>query len=206
MFCWTDSMIVLGWLRKHPQQLNTFVANRTAEILVRGKDAVWGHVSTKTNPADCASRGMKPKELLVHNLWWSGPEWLQLSPEQWPNSKLDDVELPEIKPLHAMNAVIENDMLARYSTLRRLLRVTALCKRFLLRVRGTRLHGAIQPSETTSALVNWIRVIQRRHFQAELKNLESNKNIDPKSNIFSLNPFIDTEGILRKMQKMQNAN
>ena len=39
----------------------------------------WGHVAGVANPADCASHGLLPSELLAHNLWWDGPLWLQLS-------------------------------------------------------------------------------------------------------------------------------
>ena len=45
---------------------------------------IWNHVPTDSNPADCASRGLLPKDLLEHSLWWNGPSWLQVEPPQWP--------------------------------------------------------------------------------------------------------------------------
>ncbi|UYV69975.1 hypothetical protein LAZ67_7001363 [Cordylochernes scorpioides] len=55
--------------------LKTFVANRVAEIhrLVSG---VWCHVDGRQNPADCASRGIFPSDLVEHPLWLNGPPWL----------------------------------------------------------------------------------------------------------------------------------
>lgn len=35
----------------------------------------WHHIKRKENPADCASRGISPSKLSVHNLWWNGPSW-----------------------------------------------------------------------------------------------------------------------------------
>nr|XP_026498604.1 uncharacterized protein LOC113402535 [Vanessa tameamea]XP_026498685.1 uncharacterized protein LOC113402600 [Vanessa tameamea]XP_026500528.1 uncharacterized protein LOC113404014 [Vanessa tameamea] len=55
---WTDSTVVLAWINDHPSRWKTFVANRTSEILTNMKASQWFHVSTKDNPADCASRGI----------------------------------------------------------------------------------------------------------------------------------------------------
>ena len=44
----------------------------------------WNHVSGQHNPADCASRGLFPSELVQHSLWWDGPQWLKQPPADWP--------------------------------------------------------------------------------------------------------------------------
>ena len=44
----------------------------------------WNHVEGTENPADCASCGMYPPELLEHELWWDGPSWLHHNPSHWP--------------------------------------------------------------------------------------------------------------------------
>lgn len=65
----------------------------------------WGHVVSEDNPADCASRGIFPSELLNNDLWWSGPSWLKLLPSKWPRNILPaDVtheEAEELKLLFA---------------------------------------------------------------------------------------------------------
>ncbi|XP_075167730.1 uncharacterized protein LOC142239861 [Haematobia irritans] len=83
-FFWTDSTIVLAWLKKPPCAWSTFVGNRVSEILENvGKDK-WRHVDSKDNPADVASRGCTPSELQSHLLWWHGPQWLKLPRDRWP--------------------------------------------------------------------------------------------------------------------------
>ncbi|CAG9093618.1 unnamed protein product [Plutella xylostella] len=74
---WTDSTVVLAWLRGLPNRWNTFVSNRVSEILTILDVEQWSHVSTLCNPADCSSRGLEPSELTEHSLWWNGPNWLR---------------------------------------------------------------------------------------------------------------------------------
>ena len=80
---WCDSTIVLAWLDGAPKRYKTYVGNRIASII---PSVAWRHVPTQDNPADCASRGLTPKELKFHDLWWNGPSWLYHQPVSTPNS------------------------------------------------------------------------------------------------------------------------
>ncbi|XP_047538564.1 uncharacterized protein LOC125072096 [Vanessa atalanta] len=73
---WTDSTIVLAWLRGHPSRWKTFVANRVSDILTTLESNQWSHVKSGENPADIASRGMTPSDLQNNVLWMNGPSWL----------------------------------------------------------------------------------------------------------------------------------
>ena len=50
---WTDSTIVLCWMKESPRQLKTFVGNCVAEIVELIPFAHWNHVGGNENPADC---------------------------------------------------------------------------------------------------------------------------------------------------------
>ncbi|XP_076547398.1 uncharacterized protein LOC143305950 [Osmia lignaria lignaria] len=68
-FYWTDSAIVLHWLRTSPHLLKTFVANRISEIQSETTISDWRHVPTTDNPADLISRGQTPEEFLRPSIW-----------------------------------------------------------------------------------------------------------------------------------------
>lgn len=66
-YFWTDSEIVLIWLKKSTSQLKTFVANRVAAIQHKTTEHgfIWSWVAGLENPADLASRGLTPRKLLI---------------------------------------------------------------------------------------------------------------------------------------------
>ena len=80
---WTDSTVVLAWLDGDPRRFKTFVSNRVTQIIEHIPSQRWKHVSGSQNPADCASRGLLPSELLAHHLWWNGPAWLSQDTSHW---------------------------------------------------------------------------------------------------------------------------
>ncbi|XP_046868497.1 uncharacterized protein LOC124461129 [Drosophila willistoni] len=77
VFAWCDSTIVLYWLSYAPSRLKTFVGNRTSEILDTIPRHYWRHVDSKSNPADCASRGLMAADLKNFQLWWNEPSWIR---------------------------------------------------------------------------------------------------------------------------------
>ncbi|XP_075155812.1 uncharacterized protein LOC142229153 [Haematobia irritans] len=94
--CWTDSTIVLAWLAKPPCVWATFVANRISKITGMKNPSKWAHVDSDSNPADLASRGAYPDEIIDNRLRWNGPQWLRKSPGEWPqpnSSTSDDIEI-----------------------------------------------------------------------------------------------------------------
>ncbi|XP_070529993.1 uncharacterized protein [Cardiocondyla obscurior] len=52
---WSDSMVALGYIRRHFSRWTTFVANRVSEVQQTLPDAIWHHVDGTSNPTDCAS-------------------------------------------------------------------------------------------------------------------------------------------------------
>ena len=79
VYAWTDSTIVLSWLVGNPRRFKTYVGNRISYILELTSPDRWNHVDGADNPADCASRGLLPSELLGHGLWWDGPKVVEVA-------------------------------------------------------------------------------------------------------------------------------
>ena len=121
IFAWTDSQIVLTWLRKHPCHWKTFTANRVSLIQTKLPSATWAHVPTKENPADLATRGVQPEELSESDLWWHGPVWLSQSQSEWPQPA------GPARAHHVAPGAAEPEILTRFSSLSALIRFLAFC-------------------------------------------------------------------------------
>ena len=100
-YLWSDSSIVLNWIKTTPNSLKTFVANRVAEIQLKTNSVHWRHVRSNDNPADALSRGQLPHNFLENQLWLRGPVWLQDIENNWPNSNIPGFnEIPESRNSH----------------------------------------------------------------------------------------------------------
>ena len=75
--CYTDSQVVLFWIRGTNKEWKPFVNNRVSEIRRRVHPDLWSHCPGSSNPADLPTRGLTSFELSVSQLWRRGPEWLQ---------------------------------------------------------------------------------------------------------------------------------
>lgn len=206
MHAWTDSMIVLAWLAACPSRWSTFVSYRVAAIQRELPSENWKHVPTESNPADIASRGALIHELADSSMWWHGPEFLKdikCWPKQFSQSPNDNV--PEKRKgveIFHIDTVEPNYVLENFSNLTRLLRFTAMAMRWHCRKTIT---GPIKASEITKAKIKWIRIVQHEAFAKDINGIQRKNNAVTPS-IQQLNPFIDSDGILRMNGRVGNAD
>ncbi len=127
VFAWTDSTIVLNWIQGNPLRFKVYVGNCVSQIMDLILPDRWNHVVSADNPADCASRGLYPSEILTHHLWWNGPDWLRYDRSEWPTQSAikpnsSSEEANELCSF-ACTAVVETDPLLpvdKFSTFSRL--------------------------------------------------------------------------------------
>ena len=133
---WTDSMIVLGYIRNRTTRFKTYVANRLAFIHDGSEVNEWSYVSSKTNPADVGSRGCPPTGL---GPWLSGPEFLAEDVRQWPSEPSVQVAIPDCEVKSSLTAVVSvadeagdscDTLMTYFSSFFRLKRAVAWYRKF----------------------------------------------------------------------------
>ena len=162
----------------------------------------WNHVNGTKNPADCASRGLFPSELLGHDLWWNGPRWLKLSSTGWPQQSI----IPQVEPSDEEREVCFHvtarqrmPLIAmdRYSNFTQLKYVTAwiLCFIHNCRLHGTQQVARMQSSLSTQELLEagayWL-LFSQEHFVKEIRMLKTDHVVPNSSPVLSLRPILDS--------------
>ncbi|XP_045466602.1 uncharacterized protein LOC123675299 [Harmonia axyridis] len=211
---YSDSTIVLAWLKIDPGKLKTFVANRVAHIAEITNINDWQHVRTQDNPADVISRGINPDQLSDLKIWWHGPDILLGNGENHTNRNYDweSIEnIPEIKlSTITLNSSSKNhfdlDIFDRYSSLRKLQNVIAYCIRFKRNtIDKLCLKSTLTIEERDYALNLLIRLAQKAEFSQELHNIELSRPIHSSSKLVSLNPFVDKIGLMRVGGRLRHS-
>ncbi|GFX96191.1 uncharacterized protein TNCV_2290791 [Trichonephila clavipes] len=195
VYLWSDSMIVLAWLRKEPIDLKTFVQNRVAKIQELYPNQLWRHVPSDQNPADLVSRGVDPEKLLQQNLWFNGPTFL--SGDDYPNrtincrEKLDEYN-SELK--NCVNEQIENfqsvlnihvndflnDLLNLSNNYITILRVLSFIFRFVENLKGiNKVAGPLTTKEFVKAETYLIKKVQEKEFSSDINHLKSKGSVLP---------------------------
>ncbi|XP_051175592.1 uncharacterized protein LOC127290821 [Leptopilina boulardi] len=183
-----------------------------AALLTELPSVKWRHVPSQENPADLATRGLQPETLQENNLWWHGPQWLSLSPVNWPSqSQGHDTNSEEVQAFLTVEAEVNNEILSRFSSLQRLIRVVAFCLRVFqnFRAKGSGnsfKDTALSLTEIESARSTVLAIAQRKTFSEEIDSLKNGRNIPKHSKLRNLNPFLDKAGILRVGGRLKHSS
>ena len=212
VYAWTDSTLVLTWIKTPSYRLKTFVANRVANIQEAIPAHLWAHVSSSQNPADCASRGLLPSQLEDQSLWWSGPTWLQSAPSEWPNSKFIPVDLDFEEETKKTSATVlvttpqeEWNLLTTFSSWTKLQYVMAYILRFLYNVsHEDKRTGFLTTYELKESMLKIFLLVQKTEFSKDIDRLKANQQCSTK--LQRLSPFIDTQGLIRVGGRLKNSN
>ncbi|XP_070541625.1 uncharacterized protein [Ptychodera flava] len=216
---WIDNQAVIHWIVGN-KKLPVFVQNRVNEI--KKHDFEVKYCPTKDNPADLLTRGITASELRNSDLWWKGPHWL--SEGDWPICNIFDSKV--LLQHEAINQPDKTSMSTtspadktvefgihklidanRYSSLRKLLHVTAYVLKFTSKLRGSKTsmgNPNISVQDIRDAEALWITGIQAEMYVNEIATLRKTRTMREPL-VRQLRLFIDRDGILRLGGRLHNA-
>lgn len=193
---WTDSKVVLGYIKNEKARFHVYVANRIGQIREVSEPHQWNYVPTSVNPADHASRGLKTFGLKNSN-WFTGPTFLYEKKVQQTEVDItlaeDDPEVKSTKDATALKIQAEpsftsfEDRMKRFSSYERLLSAFSVIVKCCARKKGSRLSN-IEAKEKT--LQRLIMLTQGEAFHDTNFQLKTNP-------LQNLNPFFDKQKMLR---------
>ena len=181
---WSDSQIVLYWISSQ-KTLKPFVSHRVEQI--RSISTCWNYCPSADNPADLLTRGVTFQQLNLSTIWKQGPPWLT-SWDLWPKWEPTEVLTtqlqtePEECKSNNQSSVRNSPAdflkiidIKRYSSLQKLLAVTAYVLRFINTIR--RIDSVNTKHLTTFELarahLTLLRAAQHDTFLVEITNLKS---------------------------------
>ena len=176
---WSDSQIALHWVNSN-KSLKYFITHRITEITNLFPASTCNHCPTDQNPADLFTRGITSSQLLRESAW---PKWNPSNTINLSFFEENDVGAPAT----TLHKDVLNDTMSgihliidtsRYSSLAKLLSVTAYVYRFLQNVckDEPRIVGPISATEKQAALKLWIQNCQTLHYNSEIANLMSSSS------------------------------
>ena len=168
--------------------------HRVNEIRSLSSVDAWRFCSGSLNRADLPSRGISAQELSSESLWYNGPEFLVKSEDSWPKcpatSQIESKEvLQEIvkQPANVVRSLVTNNAQSsgldlrkvvkvdRFSSLKKLLRVTAYVMRFINALKtkqggqsANSIPKELSASEVKLAELMWVKSIQGQSFSNEI--------------------------------------
>ncbi|XP_049300463.1 uncharacterized protein LOC125774090 [Anopheles funestus] len=225
---YSDSQIVLSWIKSSDNRWQEFVARRVDRIQKATNKDDWEYVSTRENPADLVSRGIVPSKLIGNMLkfWLSGPEFLQnnqgtVNPSRYQYDFAAELEQKKSSSslLVATLGPTCDDLISNYPhhfSYNKTVKHFALVYRAIQNMKAScktkknespelsRTTGPITVAERQKGLMLIIKIMQSSVYPNETKEFKENGCINPKGEFQHLNATIVDE-VIHITGRLENA-
>lgn len=199
---YSDSTVVLGYIRNTAERFHTYVANRVETIRHHSDPDSWKHVPTTMNPADLSSRGANINQL-ISSRWFNGPQFLWSEPMILPPQPQVYLSPDDVEVKHSSTSLTSQTLqfsldqrLKGFSNWNRAVRTIATIQKHLNKC----LTQNLQDVERFI-----LKSVQAEYFSEEIRMLKSSKPLKKSSSLTKLVPFLDTEGLLRIGGRLQEC-
>lgn len=213
---YTDSMVVLGYLRNTEKKFSNYVARRVHTILQRTDISQWSYVSTSLNPADIGTR-CHSIETLMATCWIEGPQFLRCGSNVSHNYDDSDVQLPELQnvataleplsvPFSRLDVIFE-----RVSSLNRAVKIVQLLisntRRLVDQVRRRLGYFTVERNTEISRTCAIETLVCRAQISCytNLRNIIGGGGDASHHRLSSLNPFVDSFDVLRVGGRLKHS-
>lgn len=221
----TDSKVVLGYIRNETRRFYVYVSNRVQRIRKSTQPQQWNYVPTDANPADHGSRSV-PASTLMFSTWLKGPDFL-LKPaknevEHEASFDLVDPDSDiELRPLvtscvtHVSEPPLNPRLFESFSSWRALTRTIArlihIANSFRQKngknsCQGWHTCNRLCPEDLVKAKGVIIRNLQCEAFPEVFKCIKEGKGIPKQSCLRKLSPYLDDAGLLRVGGRLSRAD
>ena len=220
-FGWTDSSVVLSWIKGDSAKWKPFVANRTAEIQRTTNPSQWSFCKGTENPADLLTRGISAESLKSSQLWLRGPSFLLSGESQRLLDEYPLVVTDSDETLESLDEVPEDSVVCasisspgfvidveRFGCFQKSIAVMAWVLRFIKNCRSPkqRSTGELSFEELRNSKLILFRSVQNSVYASEIATLRSGDLISKKSHLYKLSPFLDNDGLLRVRTRLDFAD
>ncbi|XP_036346465.1 uncharacterized protein LOC118755745 [Rhagoletis pomonella] len=133
---WSDSKMVLRWIRSRKRDFKQFVASRISEVLSVTSSSQWRWIPSAINVADEATKLEASPKCQTDSRWIQGPDFLYDNDNTWPMEPENLYSNPCASEEHNKKIVLiihNSDIIdiTKYSSFIKLQRVVAWVLRFV---------------------------------------------------------------------------
>ena len=204
---YSDSTVILCWIKGEAKNWTNFVCRRVEEIHASTKITQWGYVESKLNKSDFPTRGIADSRLKENSYITMLSNWYTLNDSELKVSLKNTPDILKVncsdelrKTVHINVNVVQNLGICdaidikRFSTYPRLMRVTCKVLHFVNCLKR-KVETEVQLMCNAELLL--LRSVQATVFHREIKCLKSGNDVSTVPLCRQLKLFIDNNLIVR---------
>ena len=205
----SDSTTVLKYIKNGETQFEKYVLRRTHEINCITNSENWNYIESNLHVADDLTKCINLAQFNNNHRWFNAPDFLYNNSENYVFKNKNETTTTNNQMIQNAPRITESNQNKildwnRYSSWEKLVRVTARIVRFknnlLHKIRYKTLpqnSTNLTRHELKTGELEILRLSQKEAFSEDLCRLAKNKQFTNHSKLISLNPYLDTDNLMK---------